>query len=111
MPQDEPRESPTRWDLQIHQDAFDELLALGRSRASRIRDKLEALTEDPFRGRPGVDVKKLKAVPGGGLYRLRVGPHRVVYAVITDDRSIFVLVVAERESGYGRLMETAEARL
>lgn len=111
MPGEETREARERWSLQIHEQAFDELLALGRDRASRIRDKLEALTEDPFRGRPGVDVKKLKDVAGGGLYRLRVGPHRVVYAVITEDREILVLVVAERESGYGRLMETAEARL
>jgi mRNA-degrading endonuclease RelE of RelBE toxin-antitoxin system len=58
-----------------------------------------------------VDVKKLRDLSGGGLYRLRVGAHRVLYAIITDDREILVLVVAEREAGHGRLMETAEARI
>gem|GEM_PF-3742469 len=58
-----------------------------------------------------MDVRKLRDLADGGLYRLRVGAHRVVYAVIADDRTILVLVVAEREAGYGRLMETAEARL
>lgn len=50
-----------------------------------IRAAIDALADDPRP--PGV--KKLR--DAGGLYRIRVGTHRVIYAV--EDRALRVLVV------------------
>lgn len=45
------------------------------------------------------------------LYRLRVGERRACYAVILDEREVFVLFFDERETGYGPLRRRALARL
>ncbi|MFA5862835.1 MAG: type II toxin-antitoxin system RelE/ParE family toxin [Candidatus Thermoplasmatota archaeon] len=72
---------------------------------------LEKLAQEPFRPRPGMDIKKLKDVDGDGLYRLRVGEHRAIYAVVSVDRVVTVLVVDDREAGYSRMIQRAMARM
>lgn len=56
-------------------------------------------------------IKKLKDLTdGAGLYRIRIGRNRAVYAAIGSTREVYVLVVEKRETGYTRLIATAEAR-
>ena len=97
--------------MQVHQSARQEILDLGATEARRVLEKLKGLEEDPLRPRPGMDLLKLHDVAGGGLYRLRVGERRVLYAVVTAEGEVLVLVVDDREVGYKRLQLKAVQRL
>lgn len=99
------------WRIDIHASARDELLALTDVEFERVDAKLRRLAEDPLRPRAGVDIKKLKDLGGGGLYRLRIGERRALYAVLTADRRVIVLVVEDREAGYARMIARASKRL
>lgn len=99
------------WTLILHPDAAAELAALPEKEYARIERALLQLAEAPFRARPGVDVRKLKRVPGGMLLRLRVGERRALYAALTGARTLVVLVVERRGLGYARLLRMAEGRL
>lgn len=103
--------TPAKWALQVHPAAADELAALDERSYRRIRAALQRLEEEPYRARAGTDLKKRKELrDGAGLYRLRIGENRAVYAAIGTSREVFVLVVEKREVGYARLIATAEAR-
>jgi hypothetical protein len=45
------------------------------------------------------------------LYRLRVGEHRAAYLVVSEDRTVTVLVIEDREVGYKRIIARAMARM
>jgi mRNA-degrading endonuclease RelE of RelBE toxin-antitoxin system len=105
------RKTSPRWIIQVHPAAADDLARLPDDDYRRVRSRLKQLEEDPLEPRAGKDVKKLKDLrDGSGLYRLRVGEHRAVYAVVTVERQVLVLVFEKREAGYDRLIKTAEAR-
>ena len=75
-----------------------ELNRLPESDRRRISAALARLAEDP---RPS-GTAKLK----GNLYRLRVGPHRVIYAVSDREEFVVALKMARREKNtYDRLEE------
>jgi mRNA interferase RelE/StbE len=69
-----------------------QLRAISRPDAMRILAALTALGDDPYR--EGVDVKKLTGP--SGLYRLRVGNHRVAYQVNDGELVILVVKVGDR---------------
>lgn len=75
-----------------------ELRRTGEPSRERIAVALAALVDDP---RPR-GTAKLK----GDLYRLRVGPYRVIYAISDREETIMVLKIARREKDtYDRLEE------
>ena len=95
----------------MHPAAAEELADLDERTYRRMMAALRRLEEDPHRARPGADIKKLKEMAdGAGLYRIRVGENRAIYAAIGSVRDVYVLLVEKREVGYARLMATAEAR-
>lgn len=55
----------------------------------RCWEAITALERDPFRSRPGVDIKRWKDARFD--YRLRKGRHRFGYKVAKKDRTIHVL--------------------
>jgi mRNA-degrading endonuclease RelE of RelBE toxin-antitoxin system len=63
----------------------------------RIRDWLNALSEDPRTPRPGADIKPLAATDPL-KHRLRVGRYRVVYVI--EKRVVKVLDVFQRGRSY-----------
>lgn len=66
---------------------------------------------DPYSNRPGVDVTKLIDLgQGATLHRLRAGERRSCYAVIDDDRMVWILLFEDREVGYKRLVRRASER-
>lgn len=100
------------WQLVVHPAAASELVDLPEKDFARFQRALTRLQDDPFHPAAGRDVTKLKEMGlGGALYRLRVGKRRAIYAVIRGDRVIYVLVIEDRELGYGRLIELAKRRL
>lgn len=100
-----------RFEVTFHPAAEKEFLALPSHLQSRFERAIDQASIDPFRARPGRDVKKLGDLsPGEALYRLRVGEHRCCYAVITAEREILILLFEVRGAGYDRIFRTAAAR-
>ena len=54
------------------------------------RDLLE-LERDPFRARPGVDIRRWRGKKPPGFYRKREGRHRFVYRVLEKERVVDVV--------------------
>jgi len=69
-------------------EALDELLA------SRVLRRIEKLEDDP---RPG-GVRKLRGA--SGLWRLRVGDYRVLYAIDDDRNLVDVIAIRHRNEAY-----------
>lgn len=63
----------------------------------RVLGGLGCLARDPFRLRPGCDIRKLKGFDPPA-YALRVGDYRILYAVTGG--SVRVTSVRRRESAY-----------
>lgn len=99
------------WRIQIHPKALAELEALARADQRRMAKAIDALADDPMRKRPGVDIKRIGALPGRrSLCRIRVGKHRSLYAVVQADHEVVVLLIDDRGKGYGRMTKTAKER-
>ena len=71
---------------------------LERVVAERIRRKLRVLEEDPFRSRPGADLRLLWGDDEPPLYRLRVGDYRILYFVV--GRQVRITEVLHRSQAY-----------
>ncbi len=71
--------------------------ALSPADQRRVRKGLEALREDPKTHRSGADVKLLQGTDSP-KFRLRVGAHRIVYAI--EGRRVKVIEVFQRGRGY-----------
>lgn len=63
----------------------------------RVMDALEPLAADPFRPRPGCDIRKLKGFRPPA-YALRVGEYRALYAV--EGSEVKVTSVKHRSIAY-----------
>ena len=92
-----------RFTVVIHPRFPKELKAIERAgRKDVVRSVLSSLRlleEDPFQGRPGLDIKQL-AIAGGPVFRLRVSDYRVLYEVDTASKKVFVTTVFHRDRGY-----------
>ncbi|VVB66251.1 ParE toxin of type II toxin-antitoxin system, parDE [Candidatus Gugararchaeum adminiculabundum] len=64
----------------------------------RLKEGMRNLKEDPFRGRPGADIKKLASSRDPPFYRLRVGDFRVVYAI--EGKDVKITTIIHRSKGY-----------
>ncbi|HWH08104.1 MAG TPA: type II toxin-antitoxin system RelE/ParE family toxin [Candidatus Thermoplasmatota archaeon] len=98
-----------RYEVRLHRKAEAEFLRLPANVQDRFEAAIDRLEADPFRKRPGADIRALEGTTG--LYRLRVGSYRALYTVEPDGRIVIVLLFDERELGYTRLIPKAEARL
>lgn len=56
-----------------------------------------AIADDPLKPRSGADIKPLKATDPP-KHRIRVGQHRIIYAIV--GKEVRVLEVFARERGY-----------
>lgn len=59
---------------------------------------MRVLGEDPFRPRPGADIRLLWAHDDPPLYRLRVGDYRVLYFVL--EREVRETEILHRSQAY-----------
>ncbi len=71
------------------------LQKMSRNTAKLIREKLDQLSEDPYRQNP--NLTKLQNRPG---YRLRVGDWRIIYELQNDQMIILALKIASRGEIY-----------
>jgi mRNA interferase RelE/StbE len=74
-----------------------QLRKLSKKERDRIVKALRELEEDPLTPRPGVDTRALEGTDPK-KHRLRVGPYRIIYAVIRSE--VKVIEVFRRGRGY-----------
>ena len=88
----------TRRRIVLSHTAVRQLRELPKDHGRRIRRKLELLADDPFRARPGADIRLLWGHDAPPLYRLRVGDYRVLYFVV--DGEIRITEILHRSQAY-----------
>ena len=81
----------------IHREAAKVLRRLNNKTKQRIKENLSILKEDPYHKRSGADIKRLVDT-NPVLYRLRVGNHRIVYAIEGD--TVWITEIFHRRKGY-----------
>jgi mRNA interferase RelE/StbE len=86
----------TQYTLTLKRTARKELLSLDERVAGRLEKALDQVEIDPFRARPGVDIRPL--AHGRGIWRLRVGDYRALYVV--RGRIIEATRICHRSSAY-----------
>ena len=85
---------PVKHELQWKRSAAKELQAFEREVQQRILLAVESLGKEPMpRG-----VRKLKG--SRHTYRIRIGKHRAVYSVDSDNKVVTVLAVRHRSDAY-----------
>ncbi|HLE97012.1 MAG TPA: hypothetical protein VI997_06525 [Candidatus Thermoplasmatota archaeon] len=100
-----------RFRVVFHPAAAREYDALPEHARVRFERAIDALEDDPFSARPGVDIRKLRLLSDGTtLRRLRVGERRACYAVVTPSREVWILMFEDRELGYARIIRTSVER-
>jgi mRNA interferase RelE/StbE len=81
------------YSIEITKKALKDLAKVATTAEATIRERIEALAEDP---RP-YGYKQLK---GSGLFRIRVGDYRVIYDIDDNVLIILILKVAHRSDAY-----------
>jgi len=82
----------------LSKTALRQLERLNRDVEARIRRQLPVLEEDPFRRRPGADIRPLWSHDDPPLYRLRIGDYRVLDFVLGEE--VRVTEILHRSQGY-----------
>ena len=83
----------------IHRRAEKELLDLPKHIIERFAKTFGMLEEDPYRPRPGCDIRILKGHPH--VRAIRVGDYRGIYEVVEDVRAVWFTKFGHRRSIYG----------
>ena len=81
-----------KYEVKWTENALRSLKKLSKDVSKRVIEKVEEISEDPFRY-----VKKLKGFP---LYSLRVGVYRVILSIEAKNLVIFVVEVDHRRKIY-----------
>ena len=82
--------------IEIKRSAAKEIAALAKRDRRRVVSTIEALDDDP---RPEV-ARKLTNTENA--YRIRVGDYRVIYQIVDDILTVFVVRVGHRKDVYRR---------
>ncbi|MCK5264011.1 MAG: type II toxin-antitoxin system RelE/ParE family toxin [Candidatus Thorarchaeota archaeon] len=88
----------TKFRILLSQTAVSQLSLLNSKQKKRVKDALLKLEDNPFRGRSGVDIKKLVTPDDPPLFRLRIGDYRAIYFVFEDE--VRVTEIIHRSKGY-----------
>lgn len=100
-----------RFEVIFHPAAKAEFMALPEHTQVKFERAIDGLATDPFRPRPGLDVKKLGQLEdGSSLHRVRAGKYRACYAVVGTDRKVWILLFDHRGRGYSRIVNTSRLR-
>ena len=88
-----------RYTVFIHRRAEKELLSLPKHVIERFRKVFEMLEEDPYRPRPGCDIRLAKGHPH--VRAVRVGDYRGIYEVVEEEKAVWFTKFGPRRSVYG----------
>ena len=81
------------WIIKYKGTAAKEIKKLEKSVISRILDTIGYLKEDPF-----LNARKLEG--SDNIYRKRVGSFRIIYEIITLEKTIIITAVLHRKKSY-----------
>ncbi len=87
-----------RYTVLIHRRAEKELLSLPKNVIGRFRKTFELLEEDPYRPRPGCDIRLVKGHPH--VRAIRVGEYRGIYEVVEGEKEVWFTKFGHRRSVY-----------
>jgi len=87
-----------RYRVLIHRRAERELKDLPGHVVDRFAAVFEMLEEDPYRPRPGCDIRMLKGHPR--IRAVRVGEYRGIYEVVEEERAVWFTEFGHRRSIY-----------
>jgi len=87
-----------RRDILLSRTALRQLDCPAAATAKRIRERIRILAEDPYRARPGADIRPLWAHEEPLLDRLRAGTYRVPYFVLPAE--VRVTGILHRSQAY-----------
>ena len=82
----------------IHKKAEKELDDLPEHVVKRFAAVFEMLEEDPYRPRPGCDIRLVRGHPR--LRAIRVGHYRGLYEVLEKEKAVWFTKFAHRRSVY-----------
>jgi mRNA interferase RelE/StbE len=88
----------TTYRVVLSRTAVSQLELLESRQVKMIKYRLTELGKDPFRSRPGADIKKLKLPSTPPLFRMRIGDYRAVYFVV--NKEVKVTEIIHRSKGY-----------
>ena len=83
----------------IHRRAEKELLGLPTHVIERFRSVFEMLEDDPYRPRPGCDIRLVKGHPH--VRAIRVRDYRGIYEVVEGQKAVWFTKFGPRRSAYG----------
>ncbi|MBD3262811.1 type II toxin-antitoxin system RelE/ParE family toxin, partial [Candidatus Woesearchaeota archaeon] len=86
----------TNFKVVISETAVKQFNKLEKNAQKRIKKGLSFLKNNPFKRRPGADIKKLKGF-SPALYRLRIGKYRIIYAT---NKVVKITEIFRRGKGY-----------
>jgi len=84
--------------IKMHRQVSKFLESLDRKRQLLCKRAIDELANDPFRKRPGCDIKKMSGKQDA--YRLRVGSIRFNYVVYKDKVIVYIEETFKRGMGY-----------
>lgn len=87
----------TRFEVLLSETARKQLAETGPKDEARIRKGFHQLAGDPYRPRPGADIKKIVGADPP-MYRLRVGDWRALYFIAGAE--VRVTSIRRRENAY-----------
>ena len=87
-----------RWTVKVSSRAEKRLRKLGRTQRKRVIEALRVL-EQTANSRDDKDVRPLSGELRG-LFRLRVGDYRVIFSLLTKEKTIAAVTVAPRGDVY-----------
>lgn len=80
----------------LERRAAQDLAGLPRALRKRFERAFEELSRNPYRSRPGCDIRRLQGAPG--RLALRVGHYRAIFEV--EGRTVRILACAHRSVVY-----------
>ena len=85
------------YSVRILKPASKELEKLDRSAATRIADRIQWLSEN-------LDSTKLFPLKGElkGLYKIREGSYRIIFEILSNERTIIIHAIGHRRDVYKR---------
>ena len=90
------------YEVRLHREVAKTLERMSPQLRSRIIRGLRVLEANPYDSRPGADIVRLRGTRGReDLFRLRIGDHRVIYAV--EAEVVYVTDIFHRGKGYQQL--------
>gem|GEM_PF-3257934 len=92
----------------IHRRAEKELLSLPRHVIERFRKVFEMLEDNPYRPRPGCDIRLVKGHPH--LRAVRVGDDRGIYEVVVGEKAVWFTKFGPRRFVYGWCLDRDRRR-